>query len=461
MNTIFANYLNKQTSSYSLSVFRFLFGLLMSISIVRFWLKGWIKELYLNPTFHFSYSLFEWVKPIGEYTYLLFLICFISALLVCIGLKYRLSIIVFFLSFTYIELMDKTTYLNHYYFVSLVSFLLIFLPANLSFSVDAILKKTKFLKIPQWYVDSIKFLISIVYLYAAIAKINSDWLIEAMPLKIWISSKYHYPLVGDTLFQQEWFYYLMSWGGFLYDLFIPLLLIYSRTRLFAFVMVIIFHVLTKILFPIGMFPYIMIISAIIFFSSKTHEKIAGSLSLIFDKILSNIRKKKNDIILDQRQEWSCPYKNVSLYIVIFFLFLQLIIPFRHILYPGELLWHEQGYRFSWRVMLVEKVGIANFKIVNKQDQTFFYVRNSNFLTPFQEKQMSFQPDFILEYAHYLGDYHGGIDNDNIQVFVDNYVTLNGRKSQRLVSDKIDLYSQKKSCKNKQWIIPLKDEIKGF
>ena len=131
------------------------------------------------------------------------------------------------------------------------------------------------------------------------------------------------------------------------------------------------------------------------------------------------------------------------------------------LYPGELLWHEQGYRFSWRVMLVEKVGIANFKIVNKQDQTFFYVRNSNFLTPFQEKQMSFQPDFILEYAHYLGDYHGGIDNDNIQVFVDNYVTLNGRKSQRLVSDKIDLYSQKKSCKNKQWIIPLKDEIKGF
>ncbi len=146
MNTIFANYLNKKTSSYSLSVFRFLFGLLMSISIVRFWLKGWIEELYINPVFHFSYSFFEWVKPFGEYTYLLFLICFISALLVCIGLKYRLSIIVFFLSFTYIELMDKTTYLNHYYFVSVMSFLLIFLPANLSFSIDSILKKKKILK---------------------------------------------------------------------------------------------------------------------------------------------------------------------------------------------------------------------------------------------------------------------------------------------------------------------------
>ena len=112
-----------------------------------------------------------------------------------------------------------------------------------------------------------------------------------------------------------------------------------------------------------------------------------------------------------------------------FLVIQLIIPFRYALYPGELFWNEQGYRFSWRVMLIEKRGDTRFKVKDSISGKFFYVRNENFLTPFQIKQMSFQPDFILEYAHYLGDYHGGIDNDNIQVFVDNYVTLNGRKSQ--------------------------------
>ncbi len=129
-------YIQKEVSSSPLSVFRFFFGFLMSVSIIRFWSKGWIKELYIDPSFHFSYYGFEWVKPLGDFTYLLFFICFISSVFICLGLKYRISIIIFFLSFTYIELMDKTTYLNHYYFVSVLSFLMIFLPANASFSIS-------------------------------------------------------------------------------------------------------------------------------------------------------------------------------------------------------------------------------------------------------------------------------------------------------------------------------------
>ena len=113
----------------------------MGYSIIRFWSKGWIEELYILPEFHFSYYGFEWAKPIGEYTYLLFLICFISTVFITLGYKYKASIITFFLSFTYIELMDKTTYLNHYYFISILSFLLIFLPLNSTFSVDSFLKK--------------------------------------------------------------------------------------------------------------------------------------------------------------------------------------------------------------------------------------------------------------------------------------------------------------------------------
>ena len=74
--------------------------------------------------------------------------------------------------------------------------------------------------------------------------------------------------------------------------------------------------------------------------------------------------------------------------------------------------------------------------------------------------MSFQPDFILEYAHYLGDYYS-YGNQNIKVFVDNYVALNGRKSQMLVSDTVNLYTKKESFKHKDWIIALNDDIQGF
>ena len=119
------SYLSKSCNSSPLIVFRIAFGILMFISMIRFWLKGWIEELYINPKFHFSYFGFDWVKPFGDFTYILFIVCALSSILVSIGYKYRFSIIIFFLSFTYIELMDKTTYLNHYYLISILSFLMI------------------------------------------------------------------------------------------------------------------------------------------------------------------------------------------------------------------------------------------------------------------------------------------------------------------------------------------------
>ena len=203
---------------------------MMLLSIVRFWTNGWIEKLYITPKFHFSYYGFEWVQPLGNYTYLLFAICGLAALFVAIGFKYRIAIITSFLSFTYIELMDKTTYLNHYYFISCLSFLIIFLPANAYFSLDAKQKPQKAsFYVPNWTIDSIKTMLTIVYLYAGLAKLNSDWLLKAMPLKIWLPSKYDLPLFGD-LIQQEWVHYAFSWSGALYDLTIPFLLLYKRTR---------------------------------------------------------------------------------------------------------------------------------------------------------------------------------------------------------------------------------------
>ena len=185
-------YFKRQTNAAPLAVFRVFFGILMCISIIRFWSKGWINSLYIEPDFHFSYYGFEWVKPLGSYTYILFLICGISSLLVALGYKYRLAILVFFLSFTYIELMDKTTYLNHYYFVSVISFIMLFLPCNAQFSLDVVTKNKSYEKVPSWTIDSIKLMLGIVYFYAGLTKINSDWLCSAMPLKLWLKSKYDF-----------------------------------------------------------------------------------------------------------------------------------------------------------------------------------------------------------------------------------------------------------------------------
>ena len=448
-------YLNKTTDVSPLIIFRIGFGIMMCYGIIRFWIKGWIETIYIQPNFHFSYFGFEWVKPLGNFTYILFIICGLATIFIALGFKYRIAIITFFLSFTYIELMDKTIYLNHYYFISMMSFLMIFLPLNASFSLDSYLQKKSYNLVPNWTIDTIKIMLTIVYLYAGLAKINSDWLLKAMPLKIWLPSKYDLPFLGENLMQQNWFHYAMSWSGMFYDLLIPFLLFYKRTRIFAFILVVFFHVFTRVLFPIGMFPYVMIISTLIFFDSNFHKKIISILRITIHRLL----KLKNEIVINE--VYPLLNRKISLTIVFLFLSVQLLFPFRYLTYPGELFWTEEGYRFSWRVMLIEKMGYTNFKIVNAETNNYFYVDNQDFLTPLQEKQMSFQPDFILEYAHYLGDHFKKQGHKNIQVFAESYVALNGRLSQPFIDKSIDLYKEKESWKHKNWILPLNDEIKGL
>jgi len=442
-------YINSYRDSSPLAVFRILFGVLMFFSIVRFWYNGWIETVYIEPLLHFKYYGFEWVKSLNEWNYLLFALCAVTSILIAIGYKYKISIILFFLSFTYIELIDKTTYLNHYYFVSIISFILIFVPANCKFSVDSFRNKIEYEKVPIWTIDVIKVMLFIVYFYAGLAKINSDWLIRAMPLSIWLPGKYDLPIIG-FLMDQKWVAYAMSWCGMLYDLLIGFFLFSKKYRNVAFLFVVIFHLMTAIFFPsIGMFPYIMITSTIIFLNQKVHLNIIKYLKKIFFV-------KTNNKILSTYNT-----KNISVYILSVLLLIQILFPFRCLLYSGELFWNEEGYRFSWRVMLMEKAGHTTFTVIDKNSDKRIMVQNDKFLTTFQEKQMSFQPDMILEYAHFLGDFYKKKGFAKPSVFANSYVTLNKRISTRFIEKDFDLLSTKNSFLKKKWIIPIKDEIKGF
>ena len=119
--------INKPSSISSLVLFRIVFGAMLFTSTLRFILKGWVEELYVKPTYFFTYYGFEWVKPLSESgMYVLFGIMLVSSIFILLGFLYRINTITFFLLFTYVELIDKTNYLNHYYFVSLIAFILIY-----------------------------------------------------------------------------------------------------------------------------------------------------------------------------------------------------------------------------------------------------------------------------------------------------------------------------------------------
>jgi len=450
------NFIKEKFSSFTktdrhiapLAVLRMALGSIMLVSVVRFLLKGWVYAFYIKPKYHFTFYGFDWVRPLGATgMYLLFAMMIVTAILVTIGLFYRFAITTFFLCFTYVELIDKTTYLNHYYFISVMAFLMIWVPANRYFSVDIFRKpESKVTYVPWWTIDIFKLQLFIVYFFAGLSKLNYDWVIAAMPLRIWLPASSHLPVIGGLL-TQLWVAYVFSWFGALFDLSIGFLLINSSTRKFGYLLVIIFHLATAWFFKIGMFPYVMIFVTIVFFSEKTHRKIIDFLSKVFLKANStagnsipyyHIGTTKKRII----------YPLLALHFTI-----QILMPFRYLLYPGKLYWTEEGYRFSWRVMLMEKGGTVFFHVKNPQTGKRTEIINSQYLTDFQESQMSTQPDMILQFAHILAaDYQQkGIENPIVTA--QSYVTLNGSGSRLYIDSTANLAHEQDSFSHKKWILP--------
>ncbi len=435
-----------ETSIAPLVVFRIIFGLMMFVGTLRFWLKGWIHDFFIQPDHFFHYYGFEWVKPMGELgMYTIFGLLLISSLSIALGLFYRASSILFFLLFTYVELIDVTNYLNHYYFISLVSFLMCFLPANRSFSLDIWYNCEKTLKsIPNWTLGILKFQLALVYFFSGIAKLNYDWLFNAMPMSIWLQAKTHWPILG-SLFTEKWVAYSCSWAACIFDLTVAFFLLSKRYRSIAYFVLVIFHVITGLMFPIGMFPWIMILATLIFFSSDFHERIIAFIRLIF-----NFKAKKstatNFLVLNRFKR-----KLLSVFLLTFVL-IQLLVPFRYVLYPGDLFWTEQGYRFSWRVMLIEKAGTAFFYVTDPETGNRGEVNNCDFLTPNQEKMMATQPDLILQYAHIIKEEveSRGLKNPIINAEV--YVTLNGSRSKLFIDPEVDLTTLQDDFKPKDWIL---------
>jgi hypothetical protein len=432
-----------------LVTFRIVFGLMMTFSVIRFWSNGWIREFYIEPELHFTYYGFDWVTAPGEVgMYILFGIMLASALGIMLGWWYRIAASLFFLTFTYVELIDKTYYLNHYYFVSLVALLLCFVPAHRAFSLDVLRKPSLAVgEVPGWSLLILKFQLAIVYCYAGIAKLNAEWLLDAMPLRIWLPAHSHLPIVGGLL-STEFAAYALSWMGALYDLTIAFFLFNTRTRPWAYLAVIGFHMITWLLFPIGMFPFIMIGSTLIFFSPAFHTRLLNGLA----SVLRMGSPALQSAVRNSVTTYDVP-RFITGFMVFFFTF-QLLFPWRYVLYPGDLFWTEQGYRFSWRVMLMEKAGYVVFHMEDPDTGRQWDVMPGDYLTPIQEKMMSTQPDMILQFAHFLEEKYRSNGIADPIVRAEAYVTLNGRGTRPFIDDRVDLTKVRNSFRHKDWIVEL-------
>jgi hypothetical protein len=446
-----------------LAVFRALFGVSLCISMLRFIGYGWIDRLFVVPTLHFKYWGFEWVQPLSPaQMHVLFWALAALALCMALGLFYRVTSLAFAVGLTYIQLIDVSTYLNHYYLAALLAWLLSVAPAHRAWSVDAWLGRLRTNKgpasvtIPAAWLYLFRVQVGVVYFFAGLAKANRDWLLHGQPLSIWLGTSVDLPIIGP-LFTLPYVPLTLSWCAFLFDTTIVGWLLYPRTRPWAYAVVIAFHTMTRVLFPIGMFSAIMVGAALVFFSPSWPR-----WARVFLRRLQSqpSRPFRTDLAPTPAPEAhpargrpGTSWQKLGLAAGAVYVLVQVALPLRFVAYGGNVLWHEQGMRFSWRVMLRAKGGSTTFLVRNKATGQITHVSPRDYLTGMQEDEMSNQPDLILQLAHHIHEDFERRGLGPVEVRAESYAALNGRRRAPFIDPQVDLVAVRDGLGRADWVLP--------
>jgi vitamin K-dependent gamma-carboxylase len=102
------------------------------------------------------------------------------------------------------------------------------------------------------------------------------------------------------------------------------------------------------------------------------------------------------------------------------------------------------------VMVRAKLGSVDYR-VRLRDGRELHVSPRRYLTAEQEREMSGQPDLILQLAHHIGRELAARGHGDAQVFVDARVSLNGRKPALLIEPEVNLLEVRDGLARAAWI----------
>lgn len=494
-------------SPQSLSFFRVAFGIILIWDSIKHFQQNLIHRYYINPDYNFKYDWFTWLEPLPNAgLYLAFAGIGVAALLVSLGLFYRVAISYLFLATTYFFLLEETRYLNHTYLIILLSFLMIFLPLNQHFSLDALRKKqTPKNKptMPRWALLLLQFQIAVPYFFGGIAKLQSDWY-QGQPMKLWLGARTDFPIIG-SLFTKDWVALLMSYSGLTLDLLAAPLLLWKPTRPYIFIVLTTFHYLNSNWFTIDIFPWLMLCGTTLFLEPnwptkllnnirsaskpkqiiyalsalsmgtlalRMHENLnpvvfsVGTITgLIIIYLISNQTTPKNiqqatpkQTLRNKKTKRNTQRSKQARVIILLSIWigLQSLLPLRHFIIPGYSIWTEEGHRFAWHMLLRTKNSSISYLIDDKNTGQRTEINPKDQLESWQYIRLEDAPHLIHEYAKYLVKDKNPQD---ISVRVQAQTSLNGRNPQPLIDSSINLNNEPLGKQHVNWIFPLREPLK--
>jgi hypothetical protein len=437
----------------ALVLFRIAFGLLLFLECAGSILTGWVRTNLIEPTVRFPMIGFEWLRPLpGQWMHLYYAALALCGLLVMLGWHYRVALGAFTVLWAAAYAMQTVSYNNHYYLLLLLALLLVFMPAHAWASRDAErvpgLRSTT---CPRWCLWLLRAQIAVLYLFAAIAKLDPDWL-AARPLTLWLDARKDW-LAGPLLAHPS-VPHVLAWGGLLFDALIVPLLLWKRTRLFALGLAVAFHLSNSYLFRIGVFPYLGIALCLLFFPGETLRR----------RFLPHKAPAPEHAPVEPRDSGDsgdsgalAPRERLIVVALAAYLALQLALPLRHHLYPGAVEWTEEGHRMSWRMMLRQKAGYALFHLHHPPSGARWSVRPEEFLTEKQAQRVTTRPDLMWQFARFLARHYAAEGRAPVEVRVRSRVSLNGRPPQTFVDPEVDLAAVEwRFLGPNRWIVPFEE-----
>ena len=436
-----------QVDIASMIFFRIAFGFLMLRMVKLAWSLDRISQWWIEPSFLFKYPGFSWVHPWpGNGLYVHWILLGVFALFLAVGFLYRISATLFFLSHTYFFLLDQGRYVNHTYLICLFSFLLIFAPAHRAFSVDAWLwPKLRSSTAPAWSLWLLRGQMGVVYFFAGVAKIAPDWL-HGEPIRTWFKEQIRFSIFAPAM-HQEWAAYGASYASLAIDLLIVPFLLWRRTRLVAFCVTAIFHILNAQIFPLDIFPWLAIAATTLFLSPNWPRRI---ISIFRRKIPSPVMKTG---VLPPR--WKCI---LILSFLTVYPAIQILVPLRHFLYSGGIEWTYMEHRFSWQMMLERHFTRTLFYVADPNSGREVRVQPGKYLDLQQEIHMGWRPDMVWQFARFLANKTPRVGPEPLQVRVRMYVYVNRRKPQLFLDPDVDLAAEPRSWGRPRWLLRIDDPV---
>jgi hypothetical protein len=460
----------------SLVCYRVLFGALMMWDVWRYTRlhdgpeSSWVHEEWIRQPFHFTFLGFDWVKPWpGNWMYVHWVVLGVLAFCIMAGLCYRLCVALFFVGFCHVFLVETANYLNHFYLICLFSFLMIFVPMHRAWSFDAWWRpKLRATTVPAWTLWLLRGQMILAYFYAGVAKLNWDWL-QGEPLRHWLPREQgeFYPLIGRHL-DQEWAIYLFSYGGLSYDLAVAPLLLWHRTRPWMFALTLFFHFSNKLLFSIGVFPYFSIAASLLFFDPDWPRRVWRGLRGLAARAglarPAEAPPMSESVAAGMAAATTAgssftPGQRRVLWLAGAYFTVQVLMPLRHWLYPGNVSWTEEGHNFAWHMKLRDKKGSALFFVTSKKQDIDVAIDPREYLNERQRRKMATRPDMIHQFALFLADEYRKEGADDVEVRVRANISLNYRKKQPLIDPTVNLAAEPRNLWHKRWIVPLTEPLR--